>query len=65
MSKILYQIAQLSDCHLFSDKNKDLLGVKTYESLSAVLELVKSHSPIPDIFIVSGDLSQDLSEPRN
>jgi Icc protein len=62
MAKILYNIVQISDCHLFYDKKQSLLGVKTYESLSAISELIQAKNSSTQIIIASGDVSQDDSE---
>lgn len=55
------RIIQISDIHLLGDNKGELLGVKTEESLSAVLDLIKQEEYI-DFIILSGDLSQDGSE---
>jgi Icc protein len=56
------RIVQISDLHIFSDKKKSLLGVTTYDSLSAVINLLKQDETPPDLILLSGDLSQDNSE---
>lgn len=56
------RIVQISDIHLYKDKNKELLGVKTHESFAAVLHLLKNATAVPDMVILTGDLSQDYSE---
>ena len=38
------KVLQLTDCHLFADKNKDLLGVNTYKSFDAVLNAIKAQN---------------------
>lgn len=53
---------QISDTHLFSDVTTDLLGVKTEESLAAVLQCIKDEKNNFDFIIHTGDLSQDQSE---
>jgi Icc protein len=55
------QVVQISDIHLFGDKNKSLLGVNTQDSFAAVIELLKSKHSKPDLILLSGDLSQDGS----
>jgi len=55
-------ILQITDCHLNADPNADLLGVKTLESLDAVLQQIVQDKRKPDLVIVSGDLAQDASE---
>lgn len=53
------RIVQISDLHVFSDKNQSLLGVKTQESLRAVIDLLKADKTSPDMILLTGDLSQD------
>lgn len=55
-----FRIVQISDIHLFDDSEKSLLGIKTQESFDTVINLLKAEQK-PDIFILSGDLSQDGS----
>jgi Icc protein len=62
MSAAQTRIVQISDMHVFADKEAALLGVKTYESLSALVHLLKNDPRPPDVIILSGDLSQDRSE---
>jgi Icc protein len=57
-----FRIAQLSDLHLYADKEKQLLGVPTSHSFSAVLNLLKADPIPPDLILLSGDLAQDNSE---
>ncbi|VVC76953.1 3',5'-cyclic adenosine monophosphate phosphodiesterase CpdA [Aquicella siphonis] len=57
------RIIQISDTHLFSDKDKALLGVQPHKSLEGVLEQLKQDTEKFDFIIHSGDLSQDYSEP--
>ena len=56
------RLVQISDIHLFADKQKSLLGVKTYDSFVAILNHLSSNKKQPDHIILSGDLSQDYSE---
>lgn len=56
------RLAQISDIHLFADKHKSLLGVKTYDSFVAILNHLKSNKQQPDHIIISGDLSQDYTK---
>ncbi len=52
---------QLSDCHLFADTKKTLLGIPTAESLKSVITMIqKNHSNI-DLVLATGDISQDGS----
>jgi Icc protein len=56
------RIVQISDLHIFADKEAVLLGVPTHKSLSAVIDLIKKDTVSPDIILLTGDLSQDNSE---
>jgi Icc protein len=60
MDEAPLQIVQISDIHLFGDKEKSLLGVKTQDSFAEVINLVKSQHK-PDLILLSGDLAQDGS----
>ena len=55
------KVLQLTDCHLFADKNKDLLGVNTYKSFDAVLNAIKAQNFDYDFIAFTGDISQDYS----
>ncbi len=56
-----HRILQISDIHLNADVNGELLGVKTQDSLQAVIQHIQKNQPNPDAIILSGDLSQDGS----
>ena len=57
---VSFQIAQISDCHLFADKHEiSYQGINPYVSLEAVLAKVAQNGP--DLVIVSGDVSADES----
>ncbi len=62
MTRNTVKIAQISDLHLFENKEKTLLGVNTYQSFSHVLDLLKSDTTQPDIILLTGDVSQDHSK---
>lgn len=59
MSDAPIKIIQISDIHLFADKNRELLGVKTEESFQAVVDLIKAQDNDMDFILLSGDLTQD------
>lgn len=61
MSGDIQRILQISDIHLNKDVNGELLGVKTQESLQAVIEHIQQHQPKQNAIVLSGDLSQDGS----
>jgi len=54
-------IAQISDCHLFADKNNRHCGANVYQNLVAVLEQLK-HNQQVDLIVFTGDLTQDHSD---
>ncbi|HEX4044781.1 MAG TPA: 3',5'-cyclic-AMP phosphodiesterase [Gammaproteobacteria bacterium] len=54
-------IIQISDIHLMADENGALLGVKTQESLQAVIDLIKHNETAINFVLLTGDLSQDGS----
>lgn len=54
-------IVQISDCHLFGDKNTRINGANAYANLNSVLTNIKHLSLKPDLIVVSGDLSQDCT----
>ncbi|BCX12046.1 MAG: hypothetical protein KatS3mg067_0984 [Thermosynechococcus sp.] len=56
MNEPLYLI-QLSDLHLFATDEGRLLGLPTAQSLAAVLEAVRRHSP--NALLLTGDLAQE------
>ena len=55
------KIAQLTDLHLFADEEGCLLGVRTADSFTAVMDDVENSGFDPDIYLVTGDVSQDYS----
>ncbi|WP_440874423.1 metallophosphoesterase [Thalassotalea sp. PLHSN55] len=59
----MYKInfAQISDCHLFADKNARHHHANVYQHLCAVLANIKQNKLI-DFIVFTGDLSQDHSE---
>lgn len=56
------RIVQMSDLHIFANKEGALLGVETHKSISAVIDLIKKDPISPDMILLTGDLSQDNSE---
>ncbi|MGS2719225.1 metallophosphoesterase [Paraglaciecola aestuariivivens] len=56
----MIKIAQISDCHIFSDSDKcGYLQINPYQSLRLVLQHIKQQQP--DLLIVTGDISGDAS----
>lgn len=62
MENAITRIVQLSDCHLFGDSQKRLLGVNTQESLDLIVKMIQQEDFTPDMLILTGDLSQDCSK---
>ncbi|WP_111498237.1 3',5'-cyclic-AMP phosphodiesterase [Marinobacter bohaiensis] len=56
------RVLQVTDPHLMDDPDGVLLGIKTSESLQAVLDLIDRAEDAPDLVLASGDISQDGSE---
>lgn len=56
-----FRVVQISDCHLFADKEGKLLGLNTEFSLGMVLEKVRTEQHTIDAILATGDLSQDGS----
>jgi len=54
-------IAQISDCHLFSDFQGEHYGANVFQNLSEVLLHIQSHQLI-DAIVFTGDLTQDHTE---
>jgi 3',5'-cyclic-AMP phosphodiesterase len=57
------RILQLTDLHLFSDKQTTLLGFNPYQSLLKVINKVSNAETkkYPDLLALTGDISQDYS----
>ena len=55
------RLLQITDTHLFSNNEKDLLGIKTVESYKAVIKHACKYTEKCDAVLCTGDLSQDHS----
>ena len=55
------RVIQITDTHLFGDANGSLMGVRTRDTLSAVLELISQKYNDFECMLVTGDLTQDGS----
>ena len=55
------RIIQLTDLHLYQDRESRLAGVRTWETFGAVLETVRRKEPGFDYLVLTGDLAQDES----
>lgn len=56
-------VVQLTDSHLYADRNADLLGLDTSASLGAVISLALDEVADIDLVLATGDIAQDGSEP--
>jgi 3',5'-cyclic-AMP phosphodiesterase len=54
-------VAQITDTHLFADRDRALYDVPTAESFQAVLGCLQQLDPQPDLLLLTGDLSQDMT----
>ncbi|CAM3800152.1 3',5'-cyclic-AMP phosphodiesterase [Xenorhabdus thuongxuanensis] len=53
------RILQITDTHLFANKRDSLLGVNTYRSYHAVLDMILQQDLDIDLIVATGDLVQD------
>ncbi len=56
-----HNLVQISDTHLFSDKNLSLKGSNTYSNLKKTIEAVSRLKEKPELVLLTGDLSQDYT----
>ncbi|MCK7544758.1 3',5'-cyclic-AMP phosphodiesterase [Marinobacter bryozoorum] len=56
------RVLQITDPHLMADDSATLLGVRTRDSLNAVVQAAGALRPAPDLLLATGDLAQDASE---
>jgi len=57
----VFKIAQISDCHLFSQSDGLHYGANVYQNLISVLQKIKEE-PDVEAIIFTGDITQDHSE---
>ncbi len=57
-----FRVIQLTDSHIFGAASGKLLGLNTRMSFEAVLERVQKEERAPDLFLATGDISQDASD---
>lgn len=55
------RILQITDTHLFAGKHETLLGVNTWASFDAVLDVIAADRRHYDLIVATGDLAQDHS----
>lgn len=56
------RVLQITDPHLMADTEGTLLGVRTRDSLDAVVQCASRQYGHPDLLLATGDLAQDASE---
>ncbi|MBI2996490.1 MAG: metallophosphoesterase [Candidatus Melainabacteria bacterium] len=54
-------VIQISDPHLFGDKNRKINGANSYLNLKKVFDNISKLTLKPNLLILSGDLSQDCT----
>lgn len=58
----MIRVIQITDSHLYGEKEGKLLGMNTEDSFQAIFNLVKKEQLKPDLVLVTGDISQDGSQ---
>lgn len=61
-SEKVVRLIQITDPHLFKEKNGELLGINTYDSFNQVLSEVLQSKFDYELVLATGDLVQDSSE---
>jgi Icc protein len=56
------KLLQLTDCHLYADPSRCLLGINTLETFDQVLAQALHEQGVPDLMLATGDLVHDASE---
>ena len=56
-----HYLIQISDTHLYGDKNKKINSSNSYQNLKKVLNHIANLKVKPELIVVSGDLSQDCT----
>ncbi|MGA3845855.1 metallophosphoesterase [Ralstonia nicotianae] len=54
-------VVQITDPHLFADRDSELMGYRTYPMLSKTIDAIRGHDFRPDACFLTGDISQDES----
>ncbi len=57
------RVVQISDCHLFTDPDAELRGVRPHHQVQRALQHVREHEPGCDVLVISGDLAHDEQRP--
>jgi Icc protein len=62
LDKLMINIIQITDLHLYADRNKTANNINTFESAQLVFEAIDANEVGFDMLILSGDLSDDESD---
>ena len=57
------RVVQISDCHLFTEPDAELRGVRPHDQVRRALEHVTTHESECDLLVISGDLAHDELRP--
>ena len=55
-------VLQITDCHLYADPSRCLLGINTLETFDQILEQALREAGRPDLIMATGDLVHDASD---
>jgi len=59
MSRAEHLVLQFTDLHLFVDRDRELKGVRTWQSWLAILGDARRRFPRPDLIVITGDVAHD------
>lgn len=62
MERLPLRIIQFTDTHFFKNEDGRLLGVDTSKSFAEVFQVARELRGTPDLYLFTGDLSQDETE---
>lgn len=54
-----YRIVQITDCHLFAEREHTLRGLATWPRFEAIVECVRSQLADADLLVLTGDMAHD------
>jgi len=61
LDKLMINVIQITDLHLYADRNKTANNINTFKSAQLVFEAINADEVDFDMLILSGDLSDDES----
>src|SRR5262245_52175673 len=59
--KMTRRLVQITDCHLFADRERDLRDVVTWPRMVAILQQVRLQVPDADLLVLTGDTAHDAA----